>query len=113
MPNDAPEQPQERDERPTLQSVDKRVSLLERDMGEVRRLLTALEPKISEMHALVREIPGMRADLGGIRTQVADLSVQMGEVRGKLSQVPSIVQLATMVLGILAITFAAMAFLKP
>ena len=113
---------------PPWSPLERRVGKLEEDMGEIKTILRALEPRIIETHAAIQP---MRDDIGTLKTQYGDLAKEISavrtdlskeisdvrsdvsEIKGMVKNLPSFTQTIIIVIAILGTVFAALSFLKP
>jgi hypothetical protein len=78
---------------PHPSDMERRVTALENDMREIK----------TDLKRLVADVSEMKRDMLGMKLDVA-------EIKGRLSQTPTTIQLISLVFGIMAAAFAVLKF---
>jgi hypothetical protein len=79
--------------------MDQRVTSLENNMREIMADLKRLSADMADLKRLIPDVADLKRDLAGVKLDVA-------EMKGRLSQSPTMVQLIGLVFGIFAASFA-------
>jgi hypothetical protein len=61
---------------------------------------------VADLKRLIVDVAEMKRDLAGIKLDVAGVKLDVAEMKGRLSQSPTMVQLIGLVFGIFAASFA-------
>lgn len=82
--------------------MEQRVARLETDVGEIKATLGRLEPMLVRMAS---EFTEFRKEMGEFRTDMARTREDMARLDGRVSQLPTMWQLLTGVVGIIGFVF--------
>lgn len=88
--------------------MEARVTRLEAGLSDIRATLARLEPVLSQVSSdltgLKSDVKDLRSDVTDLRSKdLVDLKVAAAKLEGRVSQLPSTVQLLGFVLAVLAI----------
>ena len=90
-------------EQPHPSDMERWVTALETDMREIKADLKRLISDVTEIKRIIPDLTELKRDMLAMKLDVA-------EIKGRLSQTPTTIQLISLVFGILAASFAILKF---
>jgi hypothetical protein len=90
--------------------MERRVTSLEGDMREIKTDLKRLITDVAEIKRVVPDVAELKRDLAEVKRDMLGMKLDVAEIKGRLSQTPTTVQLISLDFGIMAAAFAVLKF---
>ena len=87
--------------------MEARVTALEAAVGEILAELRAMR---QDMTGLKREMSGLKQEVADLRTTNDKMEIDLARIDGRVSQMPTLIQLVTVVIAIWGMAFATLRF---
>jgi regulator of replication initiation timing len=88
-------------------AMEARVTALEAAVGEI---LTELRAIRQDMAALIQDVTGLKQEVADLRATNVKIQIDLARVDGRVSQMPTLIQLVTVVIAIWGMAFATLRF---
>src|SRR5918997_4999382 len=90
--------------------MERRVTALEGDMREIKTDLKRLLADVAEIKGVIPDVAEVKRDGAELKRDVFGMKLDVAEIKGRLSQTPTTIQLISLVFGIMAAAFAGLKF---
>jgi regulator of replication initiation timing len=115
MADDTPLVPPDR--APHDPGMEARVQALETVVGQILAEMKAIRQELGDLKSIRQDVAGLKQDVSGIKQEVADLratnlkiQIDLARIDGRVSQMPTLIQLVTVVIAIWGMAFATLRF---
>jgi hypothetical protein len=95
---------------PHPSDMERRVTALATDMREIKADLKRLISDVAEIKRVIPDVAELKRDIAEIKRDVLGTKLDVAEIKGRLSQTPTTIQLISLVFGIMAAAFAVLKF---
>ena len=108
MPDESPLVPPQPD--PHDPAMEARIHALEAIIGEVRAELKAMRHDIADLKMMRQDIASLKQDVGELKATTLKMQIDLARLDGRVSQMPTLLQLITVVVAIWGMAFATLRF---